>query len=155
MVLLQIRLRQRQVRLHHLHRRMPQHHLQAPGVAPVSQVIDRKRMSESMHVRLNYSLALCIKPPPHGNLLDLSKERRIFELRRSFVLSGRRDLNPGPHGPEPCALAGLSYAPHGEIITDLLPLGKKTNRLEIIGHGFDRITRINQTIVFNCGDKPV
>ena len=119
---------------------MPQHHLQAPGVAPVSQVIDRKRMSESMHVRLNYSLALCIKPPPHGNLLDLSKERRIFELRRSFVLSGRRDLNPGPHGPEPCALAGLSYAPHGEIITDLLPLGKKTNRLEIIGHGFDRIT---------------
>ena len=119
---------------------MPQQALQAPGVAPVSQVIDRKRMSESMHVRLNYSLALCIKPPPHGNLLDLSKERRIFELRRSFVLSGRRDLNPGPHGPEPCALAGLSYAPHGEIITDLLPLGKKTNRLEIIGHGFDRIT---------------
>ena len=54
--------------------------------------------------------------------------------------SGRRDLNPGPHGPEPCALAGLSYAPHGEIITDLLPLGKKTNHLEIIGHGFDRIT---------------
>jgi hypothetical protein len=25
--------------------------------------------------------------------------------------SGRRDLNPGPHGPEPCTLAGLSYAP--------------------------------------------
>ena len=25
--------------------------------------------------------------------------------------SGRRDLNSGPHGPEPCALAGLSHAP--------------------------------------------
>jgi hypothetical protein len=25
--------------------------------------------------------------------------------------SGRRDLNSGPHGPEPCALAGLRYAP--------------------------------------------
>ena len=27
------------------------------------------------------------------------------------VWSGRRDLNSGPHGPEPCALAGLSHAP--------------------------------------------
>ena len=26
--------------------------------------------------------------------------------------SGRRDLNSGPHGPEPCALAGLRYAPN-------------------------------------------
>ena len=28
------------------------------------------------------------------------------------VWSGRRDLNSGPHGPEPCALAGLSHAPN-------------------------------------------
>ncbi len=28
--------------------------------------------------------------------------------------SGRRDLNSGPHGPEPCALAGLSHAPNEE-----------------------------------------
>ena len=25
--------------------------------------------------------------------------------------SGRGDLNPGPHGPDPCALAELRYAP--------------------------------------------
>jgi hypothetical protein len=27
------------------------------------------------------------------------------------VVSGRADLNRRPHGPEPCALAGLSHAP--------------------------------------------
>jgi hypothetical protein len=31
---------------------------------------------------------------------------------RGVLLSGRRDLNSGPHGPEPCALAGLSHAPN-------------------------------------------
>ena len=34
-ILLQVRLRQRQVVLHHLHRRVPQHHLQAPRIAPI------------------------------------------------------------------------------------------------------------------------
>ncbi len=29
----------------------------------------------------------------------------------SIVKSGRADLNRRPHGPEPCALSGLSYAP--------------------------------------------
>ena len=29
-----------------------------------------------------------------------------------FCLSGRGALNSGPHGPEPCALAGLRYAPN-------------------------------------------
>ena len=32
--------------------------------------------------------------------------------------SGRRDLNPGPHGPEPCALAGLSHAPISNVPRD-------------------------------------
>ena len=27
-------------------------------------------------------------------------------------MSGRADLNRRPHGPEPCTLAGLSYAPN-------------------------------------------
>jgi hypothetical protein len=31
---------------------------------------------------------------------------------KNIVKSGRRDLNSGPHGPEPCALAGLSHAPN-------------------------------------------
>jgi hypothetical protein len=31
---------------------------------------------------------------------------------KNIVKSGRRDLNSGPHGPEPCALAGLRYAPN-------------------------------------------
>ncbi len=31
---------------------------------------------------------------------------------RSFCLSGRRDLNPGPLRPERSALAGLSHAPN-------------------------------------------
>ena len=37
-----------------------------------------------------------------------------FLLEKYFVrkvLSGRRDLNSGPRGPEPRALAGLSHAP--------------------------------------------
>jgi hypothetical protein len=29
-----------------------------------------------------------------------------------LILSGRADLNRRPHGPEPCALAGLSHAPN-------------------------------------------
>ena len=62
MILLQIRLRQRQVRLHHIHHRVPQHHLQAPGIASIPQVIDRKRVPEPVHVRLKYSLALSIQP---------------------------------------------------------------------------------------------
>ncbi len=30
-----------------------------------------------------------------------------------LLLSGRADLNRRPHGPEPCALTKLRYAPHG------------------------------------------
>jgi hypothetical protein len=36
------------------------------------------------------------------------KTQALLSLFRS---SGRRDLNPGPLGPEPSALAGLRYAP--------------------------------------------
>ena len=31
--------------------------------------------------------------------------------REGVLLSGCPDLNRGPHGPEPCALAGLSHTP--------------------------------------------
>jgi hypothetical protein len=37
-----------------------------------------------------------------------SKEKTYFSVG---FLSGRPDLNWGPHGPEPCALAELSHAP--------------------------------------------
>jgi hypothetical protein len=33
-------------------------------------------------------------------------------LAASWSRSGRADLNRRPHGPEPCALAGLSHAPN-------------------------------------------
>ena len=33
------------------------------------------------------------------------------------MLSGRADLNRRPHGPEPCALSGLSHAPCVTIYT--------------------------------------
>ena len=33
-------------------------------------------------------------------------------LTKIKIWSGRTDLNRRPHGPEPCALAGLSHAPN-------------------------------------------
>jgi hypothetical protein len=48
---------------------------------------------------------------------DLTVYRERHPCGRRSRLSGRGDLNPGPHGPEPCALAGLRYAPKaGRII---------------------------------------
>jgi hypothetical protein len=38
--------------------------------------------------------------------------------------SGREDLNLRPHGPEPCALTELRYAPNKNIIPLLLQLYK-------------------------------
>src|SRR4051812_7532534 len=35
--------------------------------------------------------------------------------------SGREDLNLRPHGPEPCALAKLSYAPSNRFVPSILP----------------------------------
>ena len=42
--------------------------------------------------------------------------RKKDTIEMMSFLSGRADLNRGPHGPEPCALAGLSYAPMVVII---------------------------------------
>ena len=42
---------------------------------------------------------------------------RFWRARRLRKLSGRWDLNPGPLGPEPSALAKLSYAPTSKIPT--------------------------------------
>ena len=44
--------------------------------------------------------------------------------------SGREDLNLRPHGPEPCALTELRYAPNNGIICPLLHLYK----LKVVGY---------------------
>src|ERR1700738_4919538 len=36
---------------------------------------------------------------------------QVNATSRRLLKSGRKDLNLRPHGPEPCALAKLSYAP--------------------------------------------
>ena len=36
---------------------------------------------------------------------------KSVDLPISYIQSGRVDLNHRPHGPEPCALTGLRYAP--------------------------------------------
>jgi hypothetical protein len=47
------------------------------------------------------------------NLFSIKTEKSGFSKKLDFsYVSGRRDLNPRPHGPEPCALAGLSHTPH-------------------------------------------
>ncbi|GAG48599.1 unnamed protein product, partial [marine sediment metagenome] len=45
------------------------------------------------------------------------------------LLSGRGDLNPGPHGPEPCALSGLRYAPKASRIIAQKPAIDKSGQL--------------------------
>src|SRR5271165_5629691 len=47
---------------------------------------------------------------------SLSQSTTGFELAN---LSGRQDLNLRPHGPEPCALSRLSYAPRMHALTIL------------------------------------
>ena len=42
--------------------------------------------------------------------------------------SGREDSNLRPHGPEPCALTGLRYAPNEVIINALLQVCKRSGR---------------------------
>ena len=39
------------------------------------------------------------------------KHTGLSQMDSPVLLSGRADLNRRPHGPEPCALAGLSHAP--------------------------------------------
>jgi hypothetical protein len=53
-----------------------------------------------------------------------SPSAKMKEILRFSQKSGRRDLNSGPHGPEPCALAGLSHAPNVWIIIEAIPLDK-------------------------------
>src|SRR5437764_7954332 len=46
-----------------------------------------------------------------GRTSDRRKVRLSRVRRRLYIKSGQEDLNLRPHGPEPCALAKLSYAP--------------------------------------------
>ena len=47
---------------------------------------------------------------------DLTVCQECRPCGRHSLLSGRGDLNPGPHGPEPCALTGLRYAPNVSLL---------------------------------------
>ena len=62
-------------------------------------------------------------------------------LVRQRVKSGRQDLNLRPHGPEPCALARLSYAPRWDGPFDLSELAGSVNcissRIEDCGLTWD------------------
>ena len=51
-----------------------------------------------------------------NNQIQNGKENKKRHQNEMSFLSGRADLNRRPHGPEPCALAGLSYAPMEVII---------------------------------------
>ena len=68
----------------------------------------------------------------------MSQNRSFFDIK----VSGRRDLNPRPHGPEPCALAGLRYAPNTPIIPQHSRFDERTGRFEpalpipVIGYHF-------------------
>jgi hypothetical protein len=48
---------------------------------------------------------------------DLNRAAMFFMVTHGpdFEQSGRADLNRRPHGPEPCALAGLSHAPIDDL----------------------------------------
>ena len=56
-----------------------------------------------------------------------------------LVESGRPDLNRRPHGPEPCTLAGLSYAPNVEIIIQRYSLCKVREILGLLLSGVRKI----------------
>ena len=60
MILLQVRIRQRQVVLNHLQRGVPQHHLRAPRIPPIPQEIDRKRLPEAVDIHPAH-----IRPSPN------------------------------------------------------------------------------------------
>ena len=72
--------------------------------------------------RAPFGWALFPVPPnrrPHGQV------KLGIRAADGWLKSGRPDLNRRPHGPEPCTLAGLSYAPNDEIIIEPYPLGKQ------------------------------
>jgi hypothetical protein len=52
-----------------------------------------------------------------------------FAYPLSYIcVSGREDLNLRPHGPKPCALTGLSYAPNEAKYTLVWPDRQGNNR---------------------------
>src|ERR1700687_3637246 len=57
----------------------------------------------------------CGRLPQHSGFSGRTSDRREVRLssvqRWVYGKSGREDSNLRPHGPEPCALAKLSYAP--------------------------------------------
>ena len=53
--------------------------------------------------------------------------------------SGREDLNLRPHGPEPCALAKLSYAPSDRILTARRPAVNGNGRVGGFAAGGGRL----------------
>jgi hypothetical protein len=74
-------------------------------------------------------LALSVASPHLG---ATAPPRRTARCRKELVSvdsaqekSGREDLNLRPHGPEPCALTGLRYAPFTRIIPYVSRLYKR------------------------------
>ena len=70
-----------------------------------------------MGLRMNFSIKQnrrhC-EPEGRSNLLHVAQivsSHRMLLAMTVVVLSGRRDLNPGPLAPKASALAGLRYAP--------------------------------------------
>ena len=55
-----------------------------------------------------------LRNPAQWETSDLTKKRH--QIKVSFYLSGREDLNLRSLGPEPSALASLSHAPNEQII---------------------------------------
>ncbi len=54
-----------------------------------------------------------------------SPSKPVARWGKQVKKSGREDLNLRPHGPEPCALAGLRYAPYESIILHRCTLCKR------------------------------
>ena len=70
--------------------------------------------------------------------------------------SGREDLNLRPHGPEPCALAKLSYAPIFNFVKVILPKSKllsiSTHRAGLVHFrlGVDETSRNSSGLHTSC-----
>ena len=58
------------------------------------------------NARFEHAIRVTTPVPTIRKPFDSTRRRAHFEKQ-----SGREDLNLRPHGPEPCALAKLSYAP--------------------------------------------
>ena len=83
----------------------------------------------------------CIRTRPASLTLDgrASGETARFIEFLAFIAvvvykSGRQDLNLRPHGPEPCALSRLSYAPQLHASIDLSDLDGSVNSIHLADH---------------------